>query len=187
MVYVQISSGYRSLYWKMWYQLGRISDTRPCTFANTLVEIRYPKTLVTIHLALESLRPRHTANVKSCSPRHEPEMGKPFDDCYWFINFLEICAVDSPHHTLTPPSSTLEAYYIHHTTFCPKLRISDLPSDSNARQINHWFEVSSGFINPAIEGCTRISARDIIYRPSAIWYPYLPGSDSDTHNSTSCR
>ena len=76
----------------------------PCTLADTLVEIRYPKTLVSIHLALESLRPRHTANVKSRSPRHEPEMGKPFENCYWFINFLEVGTVDSPHHTLTPPS-----------------------------------------------------------------------------------
>lgn len=48
-------------------------------------------------------------------------------------------------------SYTIEADTIHHTTFCPKLRISNLPSDSNARHIklNQW-------VNINVLGCANI-------------------------------
>lgn len=68
-------------------------------------------------------------------------MEKSFHDCYQSIDFLKIRwvkpRVHSIQHVVTPSSSHYhQSRDVHLTTFCPKLRISTLPSDSNARHIN---------------------------------------------------
>ena len=99
-------------------------------------------------------------------------MGKPTDDCYWFISVLETGDVASLHYIQTfffhirchnsnkNPSNTDT---IHHTTFFPNLQIPTPPSDTNARHIklNQW-------VNINVLGCANIKCWLILALKDAI-------------------